>query len=992
MICYSHSSRSPAKAKDDEVMYGSGQASSNPNAGLVSGEGSHFPSAASRTGGNETTAVDDTTSTTAVHSGVPGTAQSTGSGLTSTGSTTAGPHSSDLANKADPRVDSDRDGSNTVGNTTTGGTSGLTGTSGTTGSSSTTAPHDSNLMNTLDPRVDNRTTDNTTSNTTGLAGNTSSTSRDHHYGRDAALATGAGGAGYEAERHHHHGEHHGEHHGDHHGEHHDHHGHHHEGATGTNTGDHHYGRDAGIGAGAGVAGLGYEAERHHERNEATGSSTLGNTSTTGSSTLGNTSNTNTTAPHSSNLLNKLDPRVDSSATTAGNSGTSGVGPAGDHHYGRDAGIGAGVGAGAAGLGYEAERHHERNEATDSSALGNTSSTTGSSTLGNTSSTTGSSTLGNTSNTNTTAPHSSNLLNKLDPRVDSSATSTGTSGTSGIGPAEPRQDFDGTASSTAGPHPYHTRAGAVLDPNGPGLSSGLGGASTSGTGYDTTTGQAGQTGQSHLGRDAALAGGVGAGGVGAYEAGRTSAGTGYGTDSTSTTTGQGPHTSSTLNKADPRVDSTTGASSLSGSNTGVTGTGSTTTGSTTGATGTSSTTSTGQGPHSSSLMNKLDPRVDNTTGDWKSSERSAESGTTGQGHAGRDTALAGGAGVAGYEAEKYHQGTSTAGPHDSNIGNRMDPRVDSDRDGSRTMGATGTTGSIRDESQTVGGTGTTGSTRDGTYDSTGTGSQHHYGRDAALAGGAGTAGYEAEKHLHHDQSTTGTSGTTNTSATGTGYGPHSSALLNKLDPHVDSNTGATIGTRDTADTTTRHGKYDSTHPGTLHNRAEEVALAGTAGTAGHEASKHHEHHHGGATTGVTSGTTTGHSNTDTTTGASTTTGLGSTASGEDTYLTGPVHHSALLNKLDPRVKRVTADTDVGQGVADKGTLGGASPYNAAPVDSRLGGQSGATDASTLTDNRPVATGTDLGRDSNLPAGYEGSVAEGHPTTATGSDGHTRLHKV
>lgn len=42
----------------------------------------------------------------------------------------------------------------------------------------------------------------------------------------------------------------------------------------------------------------------------------------------------------------------------------------------------------------------------------------------------------------------------------------------------------------------------------------------------------------------------------------------------------------------------------------------------------------------------------------------------------------------------HHSNTTAGPHSSNVGNKMDPRVDSDRDGSRSTGYgsnTGTTG-------------------------------------------------------------------------------------------------------------------------------------------------------------------------------------------------------------------------------------------------------------------------------------------------------------
>ena len=67
-----------------------------------------------------------------------------------TGHSTSGPHRSDLANKADPRVDSDRDGSYTTG----GRHMGTDGPTGQGHSSITTGPHASNLGNKLDPRVD----------------------------------------------------------------------------------------------------------------------------------------------------------------------------------------------------------------------------------------------------------------------------------------------------------------------------------------------------------------------------------------------------------------------------------------------------------------------------------------------------------------------------------------------------------------------------------------------------------------------------------------------------------------------------------------------------------------------------------------------------------------------------------------------------------------------------------------------------------------------
>jgi len=75
-----------------------------------------------------------------------------GTGLTgSHHNTTAGPHDSNAANKFDPRVDSDRDGSNKLGNTHHSAAPGTTSTTG-TGTGSTA--HKSGLLAKLDPRVD----------------------------------------------------------------------------------------------------------------------------------------------------------------------------------------------------------------------------------------------------------------------------------------------------------------------------------------------------------------------------------------------------------------------------------------------------------------------------------------------------------------------------------------------------------------------------------------------------------------------------------------------------------------------------------------------------------------------------------------------------------------------------------------------------------------------------------------------------------------------
>lgn len=91
----------------------------------------------------------------------------------------------------------------------------------------------------------------------------------------------------------------------------------------------------------------------------------------------------------------------------------------------------------------------------------------------------------------------------------------------------------------------------------------------------------------------------------------------------------------------------------------------------------------QDPHSSAVESRADPTRDQYN-----------DSTSKDHHYGRDAALAGGAaGVAGaaYGAGRHHGDdnttTSTAGPHDSNLVNRADPRVDSDR--SRDQGVSGT---------------------------------------------------------------------------------------------------------------------------------------------------------------------------------------------------------------------------------------------------------------------------------------------------------------
>jgi hypothetical protein len=126
-------------------------------------------------------------------------------------------------------------------------------------------------------------------------------------------------------------------------------------------------------------------------------------------------------------------------------------------------------------------------------------------------------------------------------------------------------------------------------------------------------------------------------------------------------GHGPHSSGMANKADPFVDSTSGTTTHSGGM---------------GSSGYSGSANTG--PHSSNVANKLDPRVD-TDRDGSYTSGNIYGSNTGTGMTGST-----GYGSTGYGSSEYDN-KSTAGPHKSDLANKLDPRVDSDYDGSRTVG-------------------------------------------------------------------------------------------------------------------------------------------------------------------------------------------------------------------------------------------------------------------------------------------------------------------
>ncbi|KAL8871393.1 MAG: hypothetical protein Q9174_002760 [Haloplaca sp. 1 TL-2023] len=263
------------------------------------------------------------------------------SSTTHQGTTSAGPHNSNLANKADPRVDSDLDGKRGLGPSTgTSGTTGGFGSSTGTGSgldSSRTAPghQSSNVTSRLDPRVEQNSSQQIgTGLTSGMpATDTSrstepSTGQQNHPSRDAFLAgTGGAAAGgaalHEGQKHH---------------------GQHAPTDVTSSTGYSNPYPPSSTGGGVGSGPT---------------SSTAAPVGTAGSYGTPAGASTGTSAgPHSSNIANKADPRVDSDLDGKRGIGSSETSTGNEHHYGRDAGL-VGVGAGAgAGAAYAADKRHE----------------------------------------------------------------------------------------------------------------------------------------------------------------------------------------------------------------------------------------------------------------------------------------------------------------------------------------------------------------------------------------------------------------------------------------------------------------------------------------------------------------------------------------------------------------------------------------------------------------------------------------------------------
>ncbi|KAJ5761233.1 hypothetical protein N7520_008389 [Penicillium odoratum] len=295
------------------------------------------------------------------------------------------------------------------------------------------------------------------------------------------------------------------------------------------------------------------------------------------------------------------------------------------------------------------------------------------------------------------PHDSNIANEADPRVDSDRSKmTGSSGNHGphdsklANKTDPRvdSDRDGRAAYTSTAAPTTTGAAYGSTDN-----------------YDTSRSSNFGPHDSKLANKADPRVDSDLDGRAAYtsNAAPTATGAAYGSTNnydSSRSSNYGPHDSNVGNAVDPRVDSDLDSRGARNASTGYSAAGPTSAGTGYGSTGTNygtantydSSRSSNYGPHDSKIANEVDPRVDSDR-DGRAAHHSTSSGH-GAGYAATGAAVGAGAG---YVGSQHHSSThspstgpatSTAGPHSSNLENKMDPRIDSDTPNDRYSASTG----------------------------------------------------------------------------------------------------------------------------------------------------------------------------------------------------------------------------------------------------------------------------------------------------------------
>ncbi|KAL2023107.1 hypothetical protein VTK56DRAFT_3713 [Thermocarpiscus australiensis] len=228
-------------------------------------------------------------------------------------------------------------------------------------------------------------------------------------------------------------------------------------------------------------------------------------------------------------------------------------------------------------------------------------------------------------------------------------------------------------------------------------------------------------------------------------------------------------------------------------------------------------------------------------------------------------------------DKTHHGSApegTHGPHNSRPANALDPRVDSDRDNSRTVGGAGT------------GTGTGRTAGHGEYGSSGFGTGTAEG---AYGPHSSRVGNTLDPRVDSDRDHSSTFGTGRTAGISEGaYGPHSSRVANAADPRVDSDrdNSRTVGGTGTG-TGTGGGLWPSSN--TASYGAAGSGVTGMTGTHGAPAGTYGPHGSrvANAADPRVDSDRDGR-------GA-----LGSTGPGPAPNTAGP-HRSDVTNKMDPRV--------------------------------------------------------------------------------------------
>ncbi|XMA15507.1 hypothetical protein WAI453_008298 [Rhynchosporium graminicola] len=570
--------------------------------------------------------------------------------------------------------------------------------------------------------------------------------------------------------------------------------------TSTHTGQSHVGRDAGL-AGAGATGAGLAEHGHQGHQSGLGSATTG--SGLGHNQSSGISSGTTSGSHTSDLANRADSRVDSDNSRNAGLGSATTGSGYGHNQGTTSGPHTSN---------LANRADPRVDSDNSRNAGLGSVTTGSGFGHNQSS-------GISSGT-TSGPHTSDLANRADPRVDSDNSRNAGLGNTHTGATSGHSALPGLAVSNT--HSGNTHNAGVLSSSQqmPGewiddtdtsrsIGTHLPGAShlpqTSQTGANPNYAQGAS--DHHLGRDAGI---VGAGALGAGTHGHNHQG---------------------------RDAGIVGAGALGASAHGH-------------EHGLEHVPAT-SGPHNTYAANMLDPSVNTraTTGLEDAHHHTASGGGAEEAdaqHGGRPTesALALGRNPL---HNKQQTGTGvglgsstgpaphTAGPHQKDIANIVDPRVNPNNAAGLGAQATSQTGSHT------------------TTDASG----HHYGRDATIgAGGVGAAGLVGSQH-HNNQTGSGIGhqNTSNTHQSATGAsglpgiaphtaGPHNSDLLNKADPRVEANPTAGQGHSQSQSGLGHHEKSHHADHTSLshekeHNYGRDAALAGGA-TSAFVGSGHHDH--------------------------------------------------------------------------------------------------------------------------------------------------------